>query len=133
MRTLNDFVRCGKVRYIGVSNFASHHIKACQEVVRTYGLEPLVSLQPQYSLLCRSTEWDLLPVCEEEGLGVLPWSPLAGGWLSGRCAAHARAGGGGGCAHVWRTHVWCVGGTDACTQQLPAGDDGARGGPRRVG
>jgi aryl-alcohol dehydrogenase-like predicted oxidoreductase len=42
------------------------------------------SLQPQYNLLCRSTEWDLLPVCESEGLGVIPWSPLRGGWLSGR-------------------------------------------------
>jgi aryl-alcohol dehydrogenase-like predicted oxidoreductase len=47
-------------------------------------LQPVVSLQPQYSLLSRHIEWDLLPLCEEEGLGVLPWSPLAGGWLSGR-------------------------------------------------
>jgi aryl-alcohol dehydrogenase-like predicted oxidoreductase len=44
----------------------------------------VISLQPQYSLLSRHIEWDLLPLCEAEGLGVLPWSPLAGGWLSGR-------------------------------------------------
>jgi aryl-alcohol dehydrogenase-like predicted oxidoreductase len=48
------------------------------------GWEPIVSLQPQYNLLCRSTEWELLPVCLNEGLGVLPWSPLRGGWLSGK-------------------------------------------------
>ena len=48
------------------------------------GWAPVVSLQPQYNLLCRTPEWELLPVCEAEGLGVLPWSPLRGGWLSGR-------------------------------------------------
>jgi len=48
------------------------------------GWDPIVCLQPQYNMLCRSTEWDLIKVCMNEGVGVIPWSPLAGGWLAGK-------------------------------------------------
>ena len=48
------------------------------------GLSPVVSLQAQYSLLCRETEWELQDVCQREGLALLPWSPLKGGWLTGK-------------------------------------------------
>ncbi|MFN8540612.1 MAG: aldo/keto reductase [Thermomicrobiales bacterium] len=54
------------------------------DLSRQRGWEPIfVALQPQYNLLCRSIEWEVLPVCRNEGLGILPWSPLRGGWLSG--------------------------------------------------
>jgi len=83
-KTLDDLVRCGKVRYLGISNYSGWQLQKTIDLVRHMGWESIVSLQPQYNLLCRSTEWDLIPVCEHEGLGVLPWSPLAGGWLSGK-------------------------------------------------
>ena len=54
------------------------------DLSRKMGWEPFSCLQPQYNLLCRSTEWELIPVCQNEGLGVIPWSPLRGGWLSGK-------------------------------------------------
>jgi len=84
LSTLNDLVRIGKVRYVGVSNFSGWHLQKALDISKQLGLEKFVVLQPQYNLLCRYTEWDLLPICEAEGLGVIPWSPLAGGWLSGR-------------------------------------------------
>ena len=84
MTTLNDLVRSGKVRYLGISNFNAYQIQKAMTICEKLGLEKFVCLQPQYSLLCRTTEWDLMPVCLEDGLGCLPWSPLAGGWLSGR-------------------------------------------------
>jgi len=81
---LNDLVRVGKIRYIGISNFAGHQLQKIVDLSREMGWEDIVCLQPQYNLLCRSTEWDLLPICQYEGIGVIPWSPLAGGWLSGK-------------------------------------------------
>jgi len=84
LRTFNDLVRSGKVRYIGVSNFTGVQLQSTIDVAKQMGLERVVCLQPQYSLLCRSTEWDLIPVCQKYGIGVIPWSPLAGGWLSGK-------------------------------------------------
>lgn len=82
--TLNDLVRSGKVRYIGASNFRAWQLQKAIYTSRARGWEPFVCLQPQYSLLCRATEYELLPLCEHEGLGVIPWSPLRGGWLSGK-------------------------------------------------
>lgn len=84
LTTLNDLVRQGLVRYIGASNFSGWQLQKALDTSRELGLEAFVSLQPQYNLLCRSTEWELLELCLEEGLGVLPWSPLRGGWLSGK-------------------------------------------------
>jgi len=83
MSTLNDLVRAGKVRYIGCSNFTARQIQKSLDICKAKNYEAFTCLQPQYSLICRTTEWDLLDTCIEEGLGCIPWSPLAGGWLSG--------------------------------------------------
>ena len=84
LSTLNTLVERGWVRYTGVSNFTGWQLQKAIDLSRQHGWEVFSCLQPQYNLLCRSTEWDLLPVCENEGLGVIPWSPLRGGWLSGK-------------------------------------------------
>jgi len=81
---LNDLVRSGKIRYIGVSNWQAWQIARGQEICRKNGWAPITCLQQEYNLMCRATEWDLVPVCQAEGLGVIPWSPLAGGWLTGK-------------------------------------------------
>src|SRR5213082_838916 len=81
---LTDLVRAGKVRYIGSSTFPPSRIVEAQWVARERGRERFVCEQPPYSILVRGVENDVLPVCERYGMGVIPWSPLAGGWLSGR-------------------------------------------------
>lgn len=82
--TLNQLVQSGKVRYIGASNFAGWQLQKAVDLSRQMGWEPFSSLQPLYNLLDRELEWELVPVCQNEGLAILPWSPLRGGWLSGR-------------------------------------------------
>ncbi|MBP1931353.1 aldo/keto reductase [Ammoniphilus resinae] len=84
LSTLNDLVRKGLVRYIGVSNFRGWQLQKAVDLSRSRGWETFCCLQPQYNLLSRATEWELFPVCENEGIGVIPWSPLKGGWLSGK-------------------------------------------------
>ena len=81
---LTDLVRAGKVRYIGSSTFQAHQIVEAQWVAERRGRERFVCEQPPYSMLIRRVEGDVLPVCRKHGMGVIPWSPLAGGWLSGR-------------------------------------------------
>ena len=81
---LTDLVHAGKVRYIGVSNFTAWQIVKSVGLSDSLGLERFVCLQPQYSLIERNIEYEILPACEEEGLGVIPWSPLGGGFLSGK-------------------------------------------------
>lgn len=82
--TLHQLVRSGKVRYLGASNYAGYQLQKAIDVSRQQGWEPFSCLQPLYNLLDRSFEWELQPVCEAEGVGVIPWSPLRGGWLSGK-------------------------------------------------
>ncbi len=84
LAALDDLVRLGKVLYLGVSNYAPSQLMKAIMLTRMHGWSPVVSLQPEYSLLVRSTEWELLPLCRAEGVAVLCWSPLAGGWLSGK-------------------------------------------------
>jgi aryl-alcohol dehydrogenase-like predicted oxidoreductase len=84
LSTLDQLVRQGLVRYIGASNFSGWQLQKAIDLSRQMGWEPFSCLQPQYNLLCRSTEWELIPVSLNEGLGVIPWSPLRGGWLSGK-------------------------------------------------
>lgn len=84
LSTLNDLVRQGYVRYIGASNFKGWQLQKAVDYSREQGWEAFSCLQPQYNLLCRATEYELLDVCAREGLGVIPWSPLRGGWLSGK-------------------------------------------------
>jgi len=82
--TLDDLVREGKVRYVGASNYTGWQLATALGVAREHGWEPYVSLQPQYSLVCRETERELIPLARYAGLAVLPWSPLGGGLLSGK-------------------------------------------------
>lgn len=84
LNALNDLVRSGKVRYIGASNFTASKLQQALMISRSNGCAAFISLQPEYSLIVRSTEWELIPLCQEEGLAVLAWSPLAGGWLTGK-------------------------------------------------
>ncbi|KAJ3111614.1 hypothetical protein HDU96_005520 [Phlyctochytrium bullatum] len=84
LTTLNDFVRSGKVRYLGGSNYAAWHLQKTQDLANASGLERFVSMQQQYSLLERNYELDLEDVCRNEGVACLPWSPLKGGWLTGK-------------------------------------------------
>jgi len=84
LATLDDLVRVGKVRYIGASNVLGWQLQKALDVADARGLERYVSLQPLYNLLDRTIEWEQLPVCAAEGVGVIPWSPLRGGWLSGK-------------------------------------------------
>ena len=81
---LTDLVRAGKVRYIGSSTFPASQIVEAQWVAERRGRERFVCEQPPYSILVRAVENDVLPTCRRYGMGVIPWSPLAGGWLSGR-------------------------------------------------
>src|SRR3989440_9626734 len=81
---LTDLVRAGKVRYIGSSTFPAPLIVEAQWVARDRGRERFVCEQPPYSLLVRGVENDVLPTTLRYGMGVIPWSPLAGGWLTGR-------------------------------------------------
>ena len=84
LSALTDLVRAGKILAFGSSTYPAHQIVEAQWVARTRGLGRFVTEQPPYSMLVRGIERDLLPVAEQYGMGVLPWSPLAGGWLSGR-------------------------------------------------
>ncbi|XP_023932422.1 uncharacterized protein LOC106160668 [Lingula anatina] len=84
LRTLNDLVRAGKVRHIGVSNVTGWQLQKMVEHVKFMGLKSVVCLQQQYNLLTRETEYELLDVCMNEGIRFLPWSPLKGGVLSGK-------------------------------------------------
>jgi aryl-alcohol dehydrogenase-like predicted oxidoreductase len=84
LSTLNTLVQNGKVRYLGASNYSGWQLQKAIDVSRQMGWEPFTCLQPLYNLLDRSAEWELLPVCQNEGLGIIPWSPLRGGWLSGK-------------------------------------------------
>jgi aryl-alcohol dehydrogenase-like predicted oxidoreductase len=81
---LTDLVRAGKVRYIGHSTFPPSAIVDAQWTARDRGRERFVTEQPTYSILTRAVENEVLPVCQRYGMGVVPYSPLAGGWLSGR-------------------------------------------------
>ncbi|SDI39846.1 aldo/keto reductase [Nonomuraea jiangxiensis] len=81
---LTDLVRQGKVRYIGSSTFPAHRVVEAQWAAERRSLERFVCEQPPYSLLVRGIEADVLPVAEKYGMGVIVWSPLAGGWLTGR-------------------------------------------------
>jgi aryl-alcohol dehydrogenase-like predicted oxidoreductase len=81
---LTDLVRAGKVRYIGSSTFPASQIVEAQWVAERRGRERFVCEQPPYSMLVRGIEAEVLPTCARYGMGVIPWSPLAGGWLSGR-------------------------------------------------
>ncbi len=84
LRALDDLVRQGKVRYIGASNFAGWQLMKALAISEKQGLEQFVTLQAYYSLVGRDLEHELVPLCLDQGLGILVWSPLAGGFLTGK-------------------------------------------------
>ena len=84
MRAFDDLVRSGKVMYIGVSEWSAGQIRAALRIADDLGLDRIVSNQPQYSMLWRVIEPDVVPACEENGIGQIVWSPLAQGVLTGK-------------------------------------------------
>jgi aryl-alcohol dehydrogenase-like predicted oxidoreductase len=84
LRTLDGFVRAGKIRYYGLSNFTGWQLTKAVHLARAMNVAEPVTLQPQYSLIVREIEWEIVPAALDAGLGLLPWSPLGGGWLSGK-------------------------------------------------
>jgi aryl-alcohol dehydrogenase-like predicted oxidoreductase len=84
MRALDDLVRQGKVRYIGCSNYSGWQLMKALAISDKRGWERFVTLQAHYSLLARELENELVPLCLDQGLGILVWSPLSGGFLSGK-------------------------------------------------
>ena len=90
LRTLDGFIRAGKIRYYGLSNFTGWQLTKAVHLARALNVAGPVTLQPQYSLLVRETEWEIVPAAMDAGLGLLPWSPLGGGWLSGKYRRNER-------------------------------------------
>jgi len=84
LRALDDLVHQGKVRYLGCSNFAGWQIVDANWIARTQNLSPLISAQNSYNLLDRQIERELMPACAEHGVGILPYFPLASGFLTGK-------------------------------------------------
>jgi aryl-alcohol dehydrogenase (NADP+) len=84
LRALDQFIRAGKIRYWGLSNFTGWQLTKAVHLARALNVAGPVTVQPQYSLVARETEWEIVPAAADAGLGLLPWSPLGGGWLSGK-------------------------------------------------
>lgn len=82
--TLDALVQSGKVRYLGASNFNAWQLQKAVDTSHSHAWEPFTCLQPLYNLLDRGIEWEMVPVCLNEGIGIIPWSPLRGGWLTGK-------------------------------------------------
>ena len=100
LRALDDLVRSGKVRYVGASNYGAWRLCEALWTSETRGLARYDCLQPLYNLVERGVDAELLPLCRAKGVGLIAWSPLAGGWLTGKYregpAGDARLAGGGG-------------------------------------
>jgi aryl-alcohol dehydrogenase-like predicted oxidoreductase len=84
LRTFDAFIRSGKIRYYGFSNFTGWQLTKAVRLAHELGLAAPVTLQPQYSLVVREIEWEIVPAALDAGLGLLPWSPLGGGYLTGK-------------------------------------------------
>jgi aryl-alcohol dehydrogenase-like predicted oxidoreductase len=84
LRFLDDAVSAGKIAYYGFSNFLGWHVTKAVHLARANHWAPPVTLQPQYNLLVREIELEIVPACLDAGIGLLPWSPLGGGWLAGK-------------------------------------------------
>jgi aryl-alcohol dehydrogenase-like predicted oxidoreductase len=93
MRTLNDLVRTGKVRHIGISNTPAWYVAQAQTHARERGYEPLIAAQLEYSLVERGIEHEFVPMAQHLGTGIMVWSPLAGGLLSGKYKPSQSSGG----------------------------------------
>ncbi len=112
LRALDDLVRSGKVRYIGCSNYRAHQLAKALWISDKYGLARYDCIQPRYNLLFRDFEIDLFPLCLEEGVGVIAYNPLAGGFLTGKHKREAgpESGGrfalGGDAGNLYRRRYW---------------------------
>jgi len=84
LRTLDGLIQQGKINYYGLSNFTGWQLTKAVHLAAALNVAPPVTLQPQYSLIVREIEWEIVPAVLDAGLGMLPWSPLGGGWLSGK-------------------------------------------------
>src|ERR1700685_1273263 len=84
LRALDQFIGAGKSRYWGLSNCTGWQLTKAVHLARALNVAGPVTVQPQYSLVARETEWEIVPAAIDAGLGLLPWSPLGGGWLSGK-------------------------------------------------
>ena len=84
LRFLDDAISAGKISYYGFSNYLGWQLTKAVHVAKAHGFAPPVTLQPQYSLIVRGIEHEVVPAALDAGIGLLPWSPLAGGWLSGK-------------------------------------------------
>jgi len=89
LRALDDVVRAGKARYVGCSNFHAYQVARALGKSEAHRLTSFDSVQPRYNLLFRQIERELLPLCQDEGIGVIPYNPLAGGFLSGKHQAES--------------------------------------------
>ena len=90
---LDDAVRAGDIAYVGLSNFTGWQLQQIVGVAELRSLVRPITLQPQYNLLVREIEWEIVPACLANGLGLLPWSPLGGGWLTGKYTRETRPSG----------------------------------------
>ena len=110
LQALDDVVRTGKVRYVGCSNFLAYQLARSIGRGEVLGTANFVSVQPRYNLLFRENERELLPLCAEEGIAVIPYNPLAGGFLSGKHQPGAPTEGGrftlGGAAGRYQERYW---------------------------
>src|SRR5271163_5165657 len=88
---LDEAVKAGKVHYVGLSNFTGWQLQLIISTAKAMGVQVPVTLQPQYSLLSREIEWEIIPAALHNGIGLLPWSPLAGGFLTGKYRRGAAA------------------------------------------
>jgi aryl-alcohol dehydrogenase-like predicted oxidoreductase len=93
LRTLDGFIRAGKIHYYGLSNFTGWQLTKAVHLARAMDLAEPVTLQPQYSLIVREIEWEIVPAVLDAGIGMLPWGPLGGGWLSGKYSRDQRPSG----------------------------------------
>jgi aryl-alcohol dehydrogenase-like predicted oxidoreductase len=84
LRFLHDAMRAGKIAYYGFSNYLGWHVTKAAQIARFMGYAAPVTLQPHYNLLVRDIEFEVVPACRDAGMGLLPWSPLGGGWLTGK-------------------------------------------------
>lgn len=84
MQALDDLIRAGKIRYIGASNFSAWQLTQANAIARENGWAQFISMQPHYHLLARDVESEMIPACQYLGVGILPYFPLAGGFLTGK-------------------------------------------------
>ncbi len=93
LRFLDDAVRAGDIAYVGLSNYTGWQLQQIVDLADHRSLVRPITLQPQYNLLAREIEWEIVPACLANGLGLLPWSPLGGGWLTGKYTRDTRPSG----------------------------------------